>query len=89
MNNCHHDLLNPGSYVLSQDHYDNLCTIRDKLLLMAQLAGTATSSSDDHTMLFVRRALIGRLFGDMGFQIADVLDGLAKAEAHVRRARTQ
>jgi hypothetical protein len=46
--------------VLSQDHYDDLCTVRDTLLLMAQLAGSVTTSSGDYTMLFVRRALIGR-----------------------------
>ena len=51
MNKNHHELFHPASYVLSRDNYDELCTIRDKLLLMAQLAGTATSNGDHDTIL--------------------------------------
>jgi hypothetical protein len=85
MKNVPHNPLNPGSHVLSQDHYDDLCTVRDKLLLMAQLAGSVTTSSD-YTMLFVRRALIGRLFGDLGFQISDLVEDIAKAKTRTGRA---
>ncbi|RDS81775.1 XAC0095 family protein [Dyella psychrodurans] len=74
MNNPTHNLLNAGNYVLSQDHYDDLCAIRDKLLLMAQLAGTATTNGDHDTILFIRRSLIGQLFADLSFQMGDVLD---------------
>jgi hypothetical protein len=62
-----------------QSHYDELCTIRDKLLLMAQLAGTASSNGDHDTILFIRHSLIGQLFGDLSFQIDDVLEDVAKA----------
>jgi hypothetical protein len=76
-------------YVLSQDHYDDLCTVRDTLLLMAQLAGSVTTSRDDYTMLFVRRALIGRLFSDLGFQISDLVDAIAKSKTQMGRAGVQ
>jgi hypothetical protein len=59
MSHPHHDLFNAGSYALSADQYDDLCVIRDKLLLMAQLASTASTNDDPRTMLFIRRALIG------------------------------
>lgn len=87
MNNPPHDLLNAGSYLLSQDHYDDLCMIRDKLLLMAQLAGTATSNGEHDTILFIRRSLIGQLFGDLSFQVADVLEAVAKTMACVDHAQ--
>ena len=79
MNQKPHELFNPASYVLSRDHYDELCAIRDKLLLVAQLAGTATSNGDHDTILFIRRSPIGQLFGDLSFQIDDVLEDVAKA----------
>lgn len=85
MNNKLHNLLNPGSYVLSQDQYEDLCTVRDKLLLMAQLAGPVTAMGDNNTMLFIRRALLGRLFGDLSFQICDVLDDIAHDTAQLDR----
>jgi hypothetical protein len=83
MNQKPHELFHPASFVLSRDNYDELCTIRDKLLLMAQLAGTATSNGDHDTILFIRRSLIGQLFGDLSFQIDDVLGDVAKAETCV------
>ena len=46
MNKRHHELFHPASFVLSRDNYDDLCMIRDKLLLLAQLAGTNTSNGD-------------------------------------------
>jgi hypothetical protein len=82
MNNLSHDLLNAGSYVLSIDQYDELCAIRDKLLLMAQLAGTETTNADPRTMLFIRRILIGQLFADLSFQIDGVLEVVAKTVVH-------
>jgi len=89
MKNVPHNPFNSGSYVLSQDHYDDLCTVRDKLLLMAQLAVGATSASDDYTMLFVRRVLIGRIFSDLGFQISDLVDAIAKSKTQMGRAGVQ
>jgi hypothetical protein len=79
MNQKPHELFHPASFVLSRDHYDELCTIRDKLLLMAQLAGTATSNGDHDTLLFIRRSLIGQLFADLSFQVGNVLEDVAKA----------
>ena len=79
MNQKPHELFHPASFVLSRDHYDELCTIRDKLLLMAQLAGTATTNGDHDTLLFIRRSLIGQLFADLSFQVGDVLEDVAKA----------
>jgi hypothetical protein len=79
MNQKPHELFHPTSFVLSRDHYDELCTIRDKLLLMAQLAGTATTNGDHDTLLFIRRSLIGQLFADLSFQVGDVLEDVAKA----------
>jgi hypothetical protein len=64
-------------------------TVRDKLLLMAQPAGSATSASDDYTMLFVRRVLIGQLFIDLGFQISDLVDAIAKSKTQMGRAGVQ
>ena len=87
MNQKSHELFNPASYVLSRDNYDELCTIRDKLLLMAQLAGTATSNGDHDTILFIRRSLIGQLFGDLSFQVDDVLENIAKAATCVDHAQ--
>ena len=78
MNKKPHELFHPASFVLTRDHYDELCTIRDKLLLMAQLAGTATSNGGHDTILFIRRSLIGRLFGDLSFQVDDVLKAVAE-----------
>jgi hypothetical protein len=83
MNQKPHELFHPASFVLSRDHYDELCTIRDKLLLMAQLAGTATSNGDHDTILFIRRSLIGRLFGDLSFQLGDVLEDVAQSATRV------
>jgi hypothetical protein len=79
MNQKPHELFHPASFVLTRDHYDELCMIRDKLLLMAQLAGTPTSNGDHDTILFIRRNLIGRLFGDLSFQLGDVLEDVAEA----------
>lgn len=77
MTNPLHDLLNPPSYVLSQDDYEDLCAVRDKLLTMGQLAGTASSSGDKNAVLVIRRFLIGQLFVDLSFQMGDVLDAIA------------
>jgi hypothetical protein len=88
MNKNPHELFHPASFVLSRDHYDELCTIHDKLLLMAQLAGTATSNGEHDTILFIRRSLIGQLFGDLSFQIDDVLEDVAKAETLMDHAPT-
>ncbi|RDS84172.1 XAC0095 family protein [Dyella psychrodurans] len=82
MNNPHHNLFNAGSYMLSQDHYDDLCMIRDKLLLMAQLAGTSTTNGDHDTLLFIRRSLIGQLFGDLSFQVCNVLEAITHTTPH-------
>ncbi|GFZ87292.1 XAC0095 family protein [Dyella caseinilytica] len=87
MNKLPHDLLNVEGYVLSQDQYDDLCTTRDKLLLMAQFAGTATSNGDHDTILFIRRSLIGRLFGDLSFEIGEVLEAVAKATTSIDHAQ--
>ena len=78
MNKRHHELFHPASFVLSRDNYDDLCMIRDKLLLLAQLAGTNTSNGDHDFVLFIRRGLIGRLFGDLNCQLNDVLEAVAQ-----------
>ena len=83
MNPPNHTLFDAGSYVLSQDHYDDLCMIRDKLLLMAQLAGTATTNGDHDTILFINRSMIGRLFADLSFQMGDVLETVKHASTCV------
>jgi hypothetical protein len=54
MNQKPHELFHPASYELPRDHYDELCTIRDKLLLMAQLAGTTTANHEHDTILIIR-----------------------------------
>jgi hypothetical protein len=79
MNQKPHELFHPASYELPRDHYDELCTIRDKLLLMAQLAGTTTANREHDSILIIRRSLIGRLFGDLSFQLSDVLDDVAQS----------
>jgi hypothetical protein len=81
------ELFNPASYVLSRDNYDEQCTIRDKLLLMAQLAATTTSNGDHDTILFICRSLIRQLFGDLSFQIDDVLEDVAKAATCIDHAK--
>lgn len=88
MNSFTHDEPYAGCYVLSQVDYEELCEIRDKLLLMAQLAGTAQSPSDSTAMLFIRRALLGQLFADLSFQIRDVLDGITHVTAIAHRVQT-
>ena len=88
MNKLHHELFHPASYVLSRDHYDDLCMIRDKLLLMAQLAGTNTSNGDHDFVLFIRRSLIGQLFGDLSCQLGDVLEDVAEIATGESRAHT-
>lgn len=82
MNQTHHDLFNAEGYVLSQEHYEDFCAIRDKLMLMAQLAGTSTSIGDYNAMLFIRRGLLGRLFADLSFQMDEVLEVIASATTH-------
>ncbi|RDS80067.1 XAC0095 family protein [Dyella psychrodurans] len=88
MNNPNHTLLDAGSYVLSKDDYDELCIIRDKLLLMAQLAGTATTNGDHDTILFINRSMIGRLFADLSFQLGDVLKIVKHASTCVDLTQT-
>ena len=77
------NLLSAGSYELPHDHYDKLCAVRDKLLLMVTLAGTHTSNGDHDALLFIRRSLIGQLFRDRSFQVDDVLEDVAKTIACV------
>ncbi|RDS83369.1 XAC0095 family protein [Dyella psychrodurans] len=88
MNNPTHNLFNAGSYELSKVDYDELCIIRDKLLLMAQLAGTATTNGDHDTILFINRSMIGRLFADLSFQMGDVLETIKHATTSVDLAQT-
>ncbi|GLQ49899.1 XAC0095 family protein [Dyella flava] len=76
------------TYLLSAEHYYELRMIRDHLLLMAQLAGTAGMNGDNDVIHFVRRSLIGQLFGELSFQIAGVVDAVAQSEACVERAQT-
>ncbi|WP_233841478.1 hypothetical protein [Dyella sp. 2HG41-7] len=66
-----------GSYVVPADYYDQLCEVRDKVMLMAQLAGTASSLRDDTAILHIRRSLVGQMFADLGFQLNDVLESIA------------
>ncbi|RDS81977.1 XAC0095 family protein [Dyella psychrodurans] len=87
MNHPNYDLLSAGSYVLSKDDYDELRMIRDKLLLMAQLAGTETTNGDHDTMLFINRSMIGRLFADLSFQMGDVLETIKHATTSVDLAQ--
>ncbi|RDS79668.1 hypothetical protein DWU98_16515 [Dyella monticola] len=75
-----HDVLNPKTYALSQDHFDDLCVICDKLLLMAQLAGTAPTVDEDSAMLLIRRVLLGQLFGEMSFQLRGVLEEVCRSK---------
>lgn len=88
MNNLIHELLNPPSYVVSEDIYEDLCMVRDKLLLMAQLTGTATSNGDHDTSLLIRRGLIWQLFSDLSFQVNNVLAAMEQAKTYVERAPT-
>ena len=87
MNNKFHDLLNPASYALSQEECEDLCTVRDQLLLMAQLVGTAACVGDDNTLLIILRVLFGRLFRDLSFQICDVADDMVHATTYEDRAQ--
>lgn len=87
MNNVPHNDPYAGCYLLPQDHYDELCEVRDKLLLLAQLAGTATSPGDNSAMLFVRRALLGQLFADLSFLLSDALEGITQVTAMAGRVQ--
>ncbi|GLQ50261.1 XAC0095 family protein [Dyella flava] len=76
------------SYLLSEEHFYELRMLRDHLLLMAQLAGTASTNGENDVIHFVRRSLIGQLFGDLSFQIAGLVDAVAQSEVSVERAQT-
>ncbi|RDS78899.1 hypothetical protein DWU98_20480 [Dyella monticola] len=78
-----HDVLDPKTYALSQDQFDDLCVICDKLLLMAQLAGTPPATDEDSAMLLIRRVLLGQLFGEMSFQLRDVLQAVCRSKTGV------
>jgi hypothetical protein len=71
------------SYLLPKDLYADLAHIRDKMLLITQLAGTTHTNGDDDAMIFIHRGLIGELFRDMSYQLGDVLEAIAKTSAHV------
>jgi hypothetical protein len=82
-NGPYHDLLNPRPYELSQGQFRELCEVRDKLLLFAQLSGMTRSTGDNrNAMLFIRRTLLGSVFGDLGFQLTDILDDLTHVPDH-------
>jgi hypothetical protein len=76
-------LLLADSYLLPKDLYADLAHIRDKMLLITQLAGTTHTNGDDDAMIFIHRGLIGELFRDMSYQLGDVLEAIAKTAAHV------
>lgn len=69
-----------GDRLITHRHYLELCGIRDKLLLIAQLAGSSTSLNDANAMLYVRRSLLGETFGDLSFQLNAVLSALREAD---------
>ncbi|RDS83692.1 hypothetical protein DWU98_05035 [Dyella monticola] len=87
--NTPRDLLYEGNHLLSHDHYLELCDIRDKLLLMAQLAGSSTSLNDPHAMLYIRRALLGEMLGNLSFQLNVALFALERVDAAEVRASTE
>jgi len=88
MNNAVHTAPNARSYLLSEENFYELRMIRDHLLLMAQLAGTAGMNGESDVIHFVRRSLLGQLFGDLSFQIAGVVDAVAQTEVCAERAQT-
>jgi len=61
--------------------------LRDHLLLMAQLAGTAGTNGENDVIHFVRRSLIGQLSGDLSFQIAGLVDAVAPSEICAQRGQ--
>jgi hypothetical protein len=76
-------LLIADSYLLPKDLYADLAHIRDKMLLITQLAGTTHTNGDDDAMIFIHRGLIGELFRDMSYQLGDVLEAITKTSARV------
>ncbi|RDS81605.1 hypothetical protein DWU98_10260 [Dyella monticola] len=82
MNNIH-DLINPPGYLLSQNCYEDLQTIRDKLQLMGQLAGTASTPGDSNAVLLLPRVLIGEFFIDLSAQLSHVLNAVTYYAEHV------
>jgi len=75
MNSPLDNALNPKSYVLSRPQFLDLCVVCDKLMLLAQLTGNATTVGEEKAML-ITRALLGQLFADMSFQMRDVLQAV-------------
>ncbi|WP_233842900.1 hypothetical protein [Dyella sp. 2HG41-7] len=83
------DLPSEGGYVLSQGDYNQLCEARDRLFLMAQLAGVASCDVDNQALLVIRRMPLGHLFGDLSCQIGEVLDAIAHVTPIASSAQSQ
>jgi hypothetical protein len=74
-----HNLLNPPNYVLTKQNYDALCAVCDKLLLLGQFAGNDFSNNGHHTIIPIRRNLLGQLFLDLSFQMSAVLEPVGES----------
>ncbi|RDS78752.1 hypothetical protein DWU98_21305 [Dyella monticola] len=81
MNNVH-DLINPPGYLLSQNCYEDLQTVRDKLQLMGQLTGNASTPGDSKAVLLLPRVLLGEFFLDLSGQLSRVLDAVEYYAEH-------
>jgi hypothetical protein len=70
-----HALLTPQHYVLSQNHFEDLCLVRDKLRIMAQLAGVEPGFPNlgDDALVSFRRSALGQVFLDMSLYLDMVL----------------
>jgi hypothetical protein len=74
-----------GDYVLMKEEFAELCLIRDKMLFITQLAGTANSNGDTDPLVFIRRSMIGEVFRDLAYQLGDLLETVVQ-DVDVMRA---
>lgn len=77
-----------GDYLLTQEEYAELCLIRDKLLLLAQLAGTTYANGNHDNILFIRRSMIGQLFADLSNHLVEVLELITQEIDRTENARS-
>jgi hypothetical protein len=76
-------------YLLSQFDYDELNTVRDTLMLLAQFAGPSHTPRKQFLQLVIPRAFVGEFFADLAHRIGDVLEVIARDKTRADNADAQ
>jgi hypothetical protein len=76
-------------YLLSPFDYDELNTVRDTLMLLAQFAGPSHTPREQFLHLVIPRGFLGQFLASLAHQIGDVLTAVTEAEARANDADAQ